>query len=86
MTVPRIFATVGLGLAIAGAVGTAIVRYVSPAPFIAVAFGFGGTAMVGYLIEGLSWASIGAVLVVRRPDNAVGWLMVLVGVGTRCRS
>ena len=81
MTVPRTFAIVGLGLAIAGVVATAVVRYVSPAPFIAVAFGFGGTAMVGYLIQGLSWASIGALLVVRRPDNAVGWLMVLVGVG-----
>ena len=33
---PRIFATVGLGLAIAGAAGTALVRHVWPAPFIAV--------------------------------------------------
>ena len=45
------------------------------------AFGFGEAAMVGYVIEGLTWASIGAVLVLRRPENAVGWLMVLVGVG-----
>lgn len=81
MTAPRTFAMLGLGLVIAGAVGTALVRYVSPAPFIAVAFGFGGATMVGYLIAGLTWASIGALLVVRRPENAVGWLMVLIGVG-----
>ena len=81
MTASRAFATAGLGLTVAGAVGTAIVRYVSPAPFIAVGFGFGGVAMVGYLIAGLTWASIGALLVVRRPENAVGWLMVLIGVG-----
>jgi hypothetical protein len=81
MTAPRIFATVGLGLAIAGAVGTAFVRYVAPAPFISVGFGFDGTTMVGFLIEGLCWASVGALLVVRRPENSLGWLMVLVGAG-----
>jgi len=74
------FATVGMGLAIAGAIGTAVVRYLSPAPMRA-AFGFGEAAMLGYLISGLTWASIGALLVIRRPENAVGWLMVLIGVG-----
>jgi hypothetical protein len=81
MTVARTFAVVGLGLAIAGAVGTAVVRYVVPAPFITEAFGYGGATMVGYVIAGLTWASVGALLVVRRPDNAVGWVMVPVGVG-----
>ena len=76
----RTFAILGVGLAIVGAVGTAIVQYVSSAPVVG-AFGFGEAAMVGYVIEGLTWASIGAVLVLRRPENAVGWLMVLVGVG-----
>jgi MFS family permease len=76
----RTFAILGVGLAIVGAVGTAIVQYSSSAPVVG-AFGFGEAAMVGYVIEGLTWASIGAVLVLRRPENAVGWLMVLVGVG-----
>ncbi|HEV8698514.1 MAG TPA: hypothetical protein VGQ89_12535 [Candidatus Limnocylindrales bacterium] len=80
MTAPRTFAILGVGLAIVGAIGTAIVRFVSSAP-VAGAFGFGEAAMFGYVIEGLTWASIGAVLVTRRPQNAVGWLMVLVGVG-----
>ncbi len=77
---PRTFAIVGLGLVVIGAVGTVLVRYAFPAP-IAGSFGFGEAAMVGYVLSGLTWASIGALLVIRRPDNAVGWLMVLVGVG-----
>jgi hypothetical protein len=79
--VARAVAVVGLALAIVGAVGTAVVRYWSQAPFAATTFGFGGAAMVGYLIAGLTWASIGTLLVFRRPANAVGWLMVAVGVG-----
>lgn len=81
MTAPRIFAIVGLGLAITGAVGTALIRYVSPAPFIAVQFGFGPAAMVAFIVMGLSWASIGAFLVIRRPENTVGRLMVVAGAG-----
>ena len=80
MNAARAFAMAGLGLAVIGAVGTVIVRIVAPAPFIG-GFGFGPTAMAGYVIAGLTWASIGALLVVRRRDNAVGWLMVVVGVG-----
>jgi hypothetical protein len=81
MTVARTFAMVGLGLAIVGAVGTVVVRYLAPAPFVTEAFGYGGPSMVGYVIAGLTWASVGALLVARRPDNAVGWVMVPVGVG-----
>ncbi len=81
MTGTRLLALGGLGLAVAGAVGTLVVRIVAPAPLITAAFGFGVSVMIGFLIEGLIWASIGALLVVRRPDNAVGWLMVLVGAG-----
>lgn len=80
MTGRQTFAIVGVGLAIVGAVGTAIIQYASSAPVVG-AFGFGEAAMVGYVIEGLTWASIGAVLVLRRPENTIGWLMVLVGVG-----
>ncbi|HEU0236301.1 MAG TPA: hypothetical protein VFR14_07675 [Candidatus Limnocylindrales bacterium] len=75
------FAVIGLGLAIVGTIGTLVVRFVSPVPIISEAFGFGWAAMVGYLVQGVTWASIGALLVIRRPGNAVGWLMVLVGVG-----
>ena len=79
--VARTYAVTGLGLTIAAAIGTALVQVFAPAPFISEAFGFGPTAMVGFVIEGLCWASIGALLVIRRPGNAVGWLMVIVGIG-----
>ena len=81
MTPARAFATIGLGLAIAGAIGTAIVRSVAPVPMTGVAFGFDEATMVGIVVEGLTWASVGALLLVRRPENVVGWLMVVVGAG-----
>ncbi len=80
-SVPNLFAAVGVAAAIIGAIGTIVVRLIAPAPFITGAFGYGGLAMVGFLVAGLSWASIGALLVTRRPENAVGWLMVPVGAG-----
>ena len=45
MTAARTFAAIGLGLAIAGAIGTALVRYVSPVP-IHGAFGFNEVTQV----------------------------------------
>jgi vacuolar-type H+-ATPase subunit I/STV1 len=81
MTGPRLFAIGGVVLALAGTIGTAVVRFASPVPIISAAFGFGWAAMIGYLIQGVTWASVGGLLVVRRQENAVGWLMVPVGVG-----
>ena len=79
MTTWRAFAIVGWGLAVFGAAATIAVRIVTQAPFIRDAFGFGPTVMVAILTMGLSWASIGAVLVIRRPNNAVGRIMVVFG-------
>ena len=75
------FATLGLVTAIAAVVGTVFVRIVAPAPFIQVAFGFGPIVMAAFLAMGLTWALVGAFLIVRRPENAVGWFIVVVGVG-----
>jgi hypothetical protein len=79
MTAWRAFAIVGLALAVIGAVGAIVVRIVTNAPFIPDAFGFGPIVMVAILTMGLSWASIGALLVFRRPENAVGRIMVVFG-------
>ena len=81
MTGSRAFAIVGLALAIFGAVGAIIVRVVTQAPFLPVTFGFGQAAMVSFIVMGVSWASIGAFLVIRRPENAVGAVMVVAGSG-----
>lgn len=81
MTAWRTFAIAGLSLAIAGAVGAIVVRLVTRAPFLPVTFGFGPATMIAFITMALSWASIGAFLVIRRPENAVGRLMVLSGTG-----
>ena len=81
MTGSRVFAMVGLALAIFGAVGAIVVRLVTQAPFLPVTFGFGQAAMISFIVMGLSWASIGAFLLIRRPENAVGAVMVVAGAG-----
>jgi hypothetical protein len=70
-----------LTLAIGGALGAVVIRIVSQAPFLPAAFGFGPAVMVGFLVMGVSWSSIGAFLVMRRPENAVGLLLVICGAG-----
>ena len=63
----RPFAGIGLVVTILAVIGTVVVRVVAPAPFIATSFGFGPTVMLAFLVMGLTWATIGAFLVVRRP-------------------
>ena len=77
----RPYAFVGWIAALAGAVGALALRIVDPAPLLPGVFGFSFTALVGMELLGMTFASVGAVLVVRRPGNAVGWCMVLIGVG-----
>ena len=81
VTAWRTFAIACLSLAIAGAVGAIVVRLVTRAPFLPVTFGFGPSTMIAFITMALSWASIGAFLVIRRPENAVGRLLVLSGTG-----
>jgi len=77
----RPFAIVGCALALVGAVGATVLRIVDPVPLLPGTFGFGGTALVGFELLGVTYALVGALLVVRRPGNAVGWCMVLIGDG-----
>jgi hypothetical protein len=75
------YAIVGLVAALVGAVGAIWLRIVDPVPLLPGTFGFGFTALVGFELLGVTSASVGALLVVRRPENAVGWCMVLIGDG-----
>lgn len=77
----RPYAVVGWVAAVAGALGAVALRIVDPVPLVPGTFGFGFTALVGLELLGLTFASVGALLVVRRPGNAVGWCMVIIGVG-----
>jgi hypothetical protein len=73
------YATVGWVAALIGAAGGIVLRVIDPAPLIPDALGAGELAMLGVDFLGVTFASVGAVLVVRRPANAVGWWMVLIG-------
>jgi len=75
------YAILGCLAAIAGAVGAVALRIADPVPQLKSTFGFGDTALVGFCVLGVSFAVVGALLVVRRPGNIVGWFMVAIGVG-----
>lgn len=77
----RPFAIVGCVAALAAAVGAITLRIVDPVPLLPGTFGFGVTALVGFELLGISFASVGGLLVVRRPENVVGWYMVVIGEG-----
>jgi hypothetical protein len=75
------FAAVGSIAALAAAVGTIALRIVDPAPLLPGYFGFSAAALGGLELLGVTFALVGAMLVVRRPGNSVGWCMVLIGDG-----
>jgi hypothetical protein len=77
----RPYAIAGWLAALVGAAGAITLRIVDPVPMLPDALGFSDLALVGFEFLGVMFASVGALLVVRRPENAVGWLMVLVGAG-----
>ena len=81
MTVTRqtTLALVGWSLAVVGGVGGLVVRIAWPAPILPTTFGVGPTALVAIAALGITWSTVGALLVARRPDNPVGRIMVLVG-------
>lgn len=75
----RPYAIVGWLAALVGAVGGVALRIVDPVPIIPDALGAGDLAQLGFDFLGVTFASVGALLVVRRPENAVGWCMVVIG-------
>jgi hypothetical protein len=77
----RPLAGVGWVATMVGAVGAITLRVVDPVPIVPDAFGFTDVALVGFVVMGVAFASVGALLVMRRPQNAVGWCMVLTGFG-----
>jgi hypothetical protein len=77
----RIFAVSFWVLALVGGAGGLVVRAVDPAPILPNTYGLGPTALVAMAVFGLSWATVGAILVIRVPANATGRCMVVVGAG-----
>jgi len=75
------YAIIGLVAALVGAVGAIVVRIVDPVPLQPGMFGFSVAALGGLELLGVTFALVGALLVVRVPGNAVGWCMVVIGDG-----
>lgn len=74
------YALAGLTLAVVGGLGGLFVRVVWPAPILPTTFGVGASNLVAIAILGITWTTVGSLLVIRRPHNPVGWIMVVVGV------
>ena len=75
----RPYAVVGLVATLVGAVLAVALRIGDPVPMAANSFGFGDASLLGFEFFGITFSVVGALLVVRRPTNAVGWCMVLIG-------
>ncbi len=76
----RAFAAAGWLVAVVAAVGAVALRVADPVPVVPNNLGFTDAAFVSFEFLGLAFASVGSLLVLRRPANAVGWVMVLIGV------
>ncbi|MEP6639484.1 MAG: hypothetical protein ABJC39_09055 [Chloroflexota bacterium] len=75
----RPFAIAGWLAAVVGAIFAIALRIADPVPVVPNNLGFTDPALVSFEFLGLTFASVGVLLVVRRPGNAVGWCMVLIG-------
>jgi hypothetical protein len=73
-------AIVGWLVAIVASIGALGLRIADPAPVIPNTFGMDDPRMVVFAILATAWASVGAVLVIKRPENRVGQYALLVGV------
>jgi hypothetical protein len=74
-----VFALAGWAVAFVGGIGGLMVRIAWPAPILPTTFGVGPTALVAIAVLGITWSSVGALLVIRRPDHPVGRIMMVVG-------
>jgi hypothetical protein len=79
-SVAWIVAAGGLVVTVVAAVVAVGLRIADPAPMMANPFGFGDLALVAFETMGIAYAAVGALIMVRRPENLVGWCMVLIGL------
>lgn len=76
----KVFAVSGLSLTIIGGIGGLLVLVAWPAPLLSTTFSIGPAAMVAIAVLGLTWSTVGALVVIRRVENPVGRIMIVVGV------
>jgi hypothetical protein len=66
-------------LAAFAAASAIVIRLVRNDPIARNTFGMGSSAMLAFLVFGMAWASAGALLMTKRPDNATGRFVLLIG-------
>jgi hypothetical protein len=77
----RMLGWAGWLVAILAGVGGVVIRVVDPAPILDNTFGVGDVGIIVFAQLGIVWATVGAVLVDRRPKNLVGALALTTGIG-----
>jgi hypothetical protein len=75
----RVLAAAGLLVTVGAALAAVGLRIVDPVPVVQSTFGFTDLSLVSFGVLGVSFASVGALLMIRLPRNSVGWCMLLVG-------
>jgi hypothetical protein len=73
-------AIVGWLVAAVAGIGALGLRIADPAPVLPTTFGMDDPRMVVFAILAITWASVGAVLMVKQPGNRVGQYALLIGV------
>ena len=75
----KAFAAFGWLVTVASGIGALGLRLADPVPVVPNTFGMDDPRMVVFVILGISWATVGALLVVKRPENSVGRYVLLIG-------
>ena len=75
----KAFAAIGWGITVVGGIGGLGLRLVDPVPMVPNVFQMDDPRMVVFVILGITWATVGALLVVRRPENSVGRYALVIG-------
>lgn len=74
-------ALTGWAAAVLGGLAALAIRAVDPAPIVDNTFGMSPPGLVAFVVYGISWATVGALLMIRVPDNIVGAVMTIIGAG-----
>ena len=77
----RAVALTGWAAAVLGGIAALAIRAVDPAPIVDNTFGMSPPGLVAFVVFGISWATVGALLMIRVPDNIVGAVMTIIGAG-----
>lgn len=75
----KAFAAIGWLVTVASGIGALGHRVTDPVPVVPNLYGMDDTRMVVFVILGISWATVGALLVIKRPENSVGRYALVIG-------